>query len=239
MVPESVVEQLETYFELLARWTVKINLTSLPLQPPTAEALDRLLIEPLLAAKHVENTAITWFDLGSRRRLPCRSIEDSCAVRTPDHGRIAVPKAAFLREAGPPCGLSDTTVLTARVEDLRPDSPADLVTIRALGLDESILESVRRLLGKSARLLAFASSAMAAPPRILSPKRPPSVSKDSRILLLSSPGAPRTPKCSTWNIKNRLTASRCPSVCSHLCNLGHRPLPGPVASRGSRTLRIA
>ena len=45
-----LIDQLVSYFELLARWNHKINLTSIT-QPD--EAIDRLLVEPLLAARHL------------------------------------------------------------------------------------------------------------------------------------------------------------------------------------------
>src|SRR5215471_18348732 len=62
---DEVAERLEAYFELLTRWNRTINLTSLPLEPPTAAAIDRLLIEPLTAIPHLSATADIWFDLGS------------------------------------------------------------------------------------------------------------------------------------------------------------------------------
>lgn len=46
----SVLAGLERYLELLARWNARINLTALPVQPPTDAALDKLLVEPLVAA---------------------------------------------------------------------------------------------------------------------------------------------------------------------------------------------
>ena len=49
---DALCERLWVYFQLLAKWNAKINLTSLDLDDPTPDALDRLLIEPLLAARH-------------------------------------------------------------------------------------------------------------------------------------------------------------------------------------------
>src|SRR6185295_16037309 len=48
---------LEAYFQLLARWNAKINLTALPLRRPSDETFDRLLIEPLAAARHIAESA--------------------------------------------------------------------------------------------------------------------------------------------------------------------------------------
>ena len=42
---------LAAYVELLARWNRKINLTALDVEEPTDEALDRLIVEPLVAVR--------------------------------------------------------------------------------------------------------------------------------------------------------------------------------------------
>ena len=47
---DTVAAKLTSYFHLLAHWNTRINLTSLPLDPPTAQAVDRLFIEPLVSA---------------------------------------------------------------------------------------------------------------------------------------------------------------------------------------------
>src|SRR5947209_1028597 len=49
-VPDRAPELLEAYFRLLGRWNPRINLTALPLDPPTDATLDRLFVEPLAAA---------------------------------------------------------------------------------------------------------------------------------------------------------------------------------------------
>src|SRR2546427_12519730 len=60
-----MLSPLEAYFRLLTRWNEKINLTALPLRNPNDETFDRLLIEPLAAARLVGPTPSSWFDLGS------------------------------------------------------------------------------------------------------------------------------------------------------------------------------
>ena len=60
-----VLTGLEGYLELLAHWNAKINLTALQVQPPTDDALDKLLVEPLVAAPFFPTTAEAWIDLGS------------------------------------------------------------------------------------------------------------------------------------------------------------------------------
>ena len=64
-VGPDVVEALETYLKLLTRWNAKVNLTALRLNEPTDETFDRLLIEPLAAARIVEDSWSPWMDIGS------------------------------------------------------------------------------------------------------------------------------------------------------------------------------
>jgi len=49
----SQIEQLATYFGLLAKWNKTVNLTAFSLEHPSDKALDRLLVEPFLAARFV------------------------------------------------------------------------------------------------------------------------------------------------------------------------------------------
>ena len=72
-----IIARLTTYFDLLRRWNRKINLTALALEPASDEAIDRLLLEPLVAARLLRSRATLlpnadssnesggWFDLGS------------------------------------------------------------------------------------------------------------------------------------------------------------------------------
>ena len=59
---DDLTEQLSTFYALLSRWNEKINLTAL--QNPD-EAIDRLILEPLMAARHVPVTARRLMDVGS------------------------------------------------------------------------------------------------------------------------------------------------------------------------------
>src|SRR5690606_27032724 len=59
-----VASRFETYFTLLARWNARINLTALNLESGDA-AIDRLLIEPLLASRHVKSSDAAIIDIGS------------------------------------------------------------------------------------------------------------------------------------------------------------------------------
>src|SRR4029450_1258587 len=64
-VQPDVVVALETYLGLLTLWNRKVNLTALPLEEPTDETFDRLFIEPLAAARIVDDSWTPWIDVGS------------------------------------------------------------------------------------------------------------------------------------------------------------------------------
>ena len=68
-----MLEQLEAYFRLLSAWNAKINLTALDLVRDPDKAVDRLLIEPLVAAKYPR--ARDYF--GNRHRIWRRVPGDS------------------------------------------------------------------------------------------------------------------------------------------------------------------
>ena len=53
-LPDDLLSNSSTFYALLARWNQKINLTAL--ENPD-EAIDRLILEPLIAARHLPATA--------------------------------------------------------------------------------------------------------------------------------------------------------------------------------------
>jgi 16S rRNA (guanine527-N7)-methyltransferase len=157
----SVVEQLEAYYRLLARWNEKINLTALPLRELRDETIDRLLVEPLAAARHVPDSLTDWFDLGSGGGSPALPLK----IVRPDARLTMVEsrtrKAAFLREAVRVLGLGRTSVENARMEEVaaRPGASksAQLVTVRAVRIDRAVWQAANALLRDDGRLLLFRS----------------------------------------------------------------------------------
>ena len=156
VLSEEALELFETYYRLLSQWNQKINLTALPLQPPTEAALDRLLIEPLMAATLVPDTPGTWVDLGSgggSPALPLKVIRPSLSLTLVES---KTRKAAFLREVVRALKLTGTDVANTRFEDLATPNPAaDVVTVRAVRPDRSLFDESARLLRIGGRLLLF------------------------------------------------------------------------------------
>lgn len=160
-VSATEVGDLERYFDLLRRWNPRINLTSLPLLPdPPVETLDRLFLEPIVASSLIGTEPLTCLDLGSGGGSPALPLKILRPALVMTMVEARARKTAFLREAVRQLNLSDVFVLTERFEDLLPthQNSADLVTLRAVRVDEELLELIHSLLEPRGRLLSFGDS---------------------------------------------------------------------------------
>jgi 16S rRNA (guanine527-N7)-methyltransferase len=157
---EAEINQLTLYWRLLAKWTRSISLTSFQLDPITDAAVDRLFIEPLLAAACFPQTVSCWYDVGSGGGSPAIPLK----IRIPAAPLVMIEsrerKAAFLRETVRRLGLTEVQVLNARVEDVSAGrlQTADVVTLRAVRADQELVAAICGLLSPSGRLLVFQSS---------------------------------------------------------------------------------
>jgi 16S rRNA (guanine527-N7)-methyltransferase len=159
----AMLEPLEAYFQLLAHWNARINLTALPLDAPTDETFDRLLVEPLAAAKQIpSHLPCVWFDLGSGGGSPAIPLKIARPALKLTMVESKERKGAFLREAVRALGLADTSVETERFEIVAGKSAfassADLITVRAVRTDDQLFESAARMLKNGGQLLMFRPS---------------------------------------------------------------------------------
>jgi 16S rRNA (guanine527-N7)-methyltransferase len=150
---------LEAYFRLLARWNATINLTALPLETPTDETFDRLLIEPLAASRQIPESGGVWFDLGSGGGSPAIPIKIARPALRLTMVESKGRKGAFLREVIRELELPGAEVTEARFEDLvarqEHSATADVITVRAVRTDDALFEVAGHLLKNSGRLLLF------------------------------------------------------------------------------------
>lgn len=157
-----LLEKLGVYFRLLTTWNEKINLTALPLADPPPETLDRLLIEPLIAAKFVAPGARKLMDVGSGGGSPAIPL----ALAAPHLELLMVEsktrKSVFLREAIRALGLN-ADVATARFEQLLAHpglhTSHDLVTLRAVRVEADVLSDLEVFLKPEGQLFLFRSAA--------------------------------------------------------------------------------
>ena len=167
-IPADLFEPLEAYYRLLSRWNERMNLTSLPLRSPADATFDRLLIEPIAAARFVQHARIAWFDLGSgggSPAIPLKLVRPSARLTMVE---AKARKAAFLREAVRALAIADAQVQDLRFETLaeRPEhaGKAGLVTVRAVRADATLMSAAAKLLRPHGQLLLFATaSAVEAP----------------------------------------------------------------------------
>ena len=158
-----LVEKLEIYYQLLTKWNAKINLTAFKLTPEGDEAaIDRLLIEPVLAARYVAENARTLLDAGSgggSPAIPLKLASDNLHLRMVE---VKTRKAVFLREAVRALGLRDAEVETSRFEELLPRAELhealDLVSIRAVRIETRTLLTLQAFLRPGGKLLLFRGS---------------------------------------------------------------------------------
>ena len=162
---------LVRYFGLLTKWNKTVNLTALMLDPPSPGAVDRLLIEPLLAATIVRREAVEMFSAATDANRKLRLLDVGSGGGSP-----AIPlaiallplielhmvesrgrKAAFLREAGRQLNLPGAQVHSARVEELPSTLAFDLVSIRAVRTDAPLWKAIAGLVRPGGLLAWFHS----------------------------------------------------------------------------------
>jgi 16S rRNA (guanine527-N7)-methyltransferase len=172
-VSPSLAASLETYFRLLSTWNQKINLTGLNLSEPTPEAWDRLLIEPLVAARHAPPGISRMIDIGSGGGSPAIPF----ALATPGLRLLMVEsktrKSVFLREVSRALDMAHAEVATARYEELlaRPDlhEAHDLLTIRAVRVETRVLMSLQAFVKPKGQIFLFRSTSGDAPESLTPP----------------------------------------------------------------------
>jgi 16S rRNA (guanine527-N7)-methyltransferase len=155
-----LVEKLETYYQLLTKWNAKINLTAFRLTPEGDDAaIDRLLIEPVAAARYIPENARTLLDAGSgggSPAIPLKLASNNLALRMVE---VKTRKAVFLREAVRTLGLKDAEVETSRFEELLPRAELhealDLVSIRAVRIEIATLNTLQAFLRPGGKILLF------------------------------------------------------------------------------------
>jgi 16S rRNA (guanine527-N7)-methyltransferase len=158
-IEQAIAEQLDAYLRLLVRWNKRINLTALKLDPPTDEALDRLLIEPLVAARQVFAEDRLAIDVGSGGGSPAIPMKIAAPALRMVLVESRVRKCAFLREAVRQLELTNVEVENARLEDLAArrefQGAGDLVSVRAVAPTQELWTSIYALVRRGGRIFWF------------------------------------------------------------------------------------
>lgn len=165
--------QLEVYYRLLTAWNHRINLTGLDVESAGPEALDRLLVEPLVAARHVSAEARRAIDIGSGGGSPAIPL----MLAVPGIRLLMVEsktrKSVFLREVVRALGEVRSEVVIARFEELLADprlhEAHDFLTIRAVRVEPRVLMGLQAFVRPRGELLLFRSAVGLGGPTTLIP----------------------------------------------------------------------
>jgi 16S rRNA (guanine527-N7)-methyltransferase len=193
---DSLRAALTRYYELLARWNQKINLTALD-NPD--EAIDRLLLEPIAAARALAPTgARELIDIGSGGGSPAIPLALALGPQVPlTMVEAKARKSAFLREAVRHLGI-DASVETSRYEELlaRPEllERFDLLSMRAVRVEARTLMTLQAFVRPGGQVILFRGPAGPDAPQVIHPLEfestvPLIESLQSRLSVLRKRGA--------------------------------------------------
>jgi len=160
VLDSALLEGLVGYYELLAKWNAKVNLTAFRLTPTGEDdAIDRLLIEPVLAARSVPRQAVDLLDAGSGGGSPAVPLRLALPHLTLRMIESRTKKALFLKEAIRVLGLTDARVETARFEELAGDlslrASMDVVSVRAVRVEADVLATLQEFLKPGGHIMVF------------------------------------------------------------------------------------
>jgi 16S rRNA (guanine527-N7)-methyltransferase len=160
-VSPALATKLEAYFKLLAAWNARMNLTGLDLAEQSPAAIDRLLVEPLVAARHVTPPITRMIDIGSGGGSP--AIPLALALPSPHLMLVEAKtrKSVFLREALRALEMAEAEVVTSRFETLLSKPPLheahDLLTLRAVRIEAAVLMNLQAYIRPGGELFLFRS----------------------------------------------------------------------------------
>ena len=183
-----LLEALTAYVDLLMRWNRRINLTALS---DDDRGIDRLVIEPLVAAQRLPAPGIALTDIGSgggSPALPMKLAAPSIRLRMVE---ARTRKAAFLREAVRHLRLEGAAVEACRYEGLvnRAElvGKADVVSVRAVRAGALMLRQVQPLVRTGGAVFLFRNTREelgAIPPPWRMDAAYPLLDPDNRLVVL-------------------------------------------------------
>ena len=153
---QDVVQAFASYLDVLAVWNRKMNLTALE---DVDTAIDRLLLEPVMALRSVPNDATGFLDIGSGAGSPAIPLKICMPWMRAWLVESKVRKSAFLLEVVRQLGLDQVEVETCRFEQLvqrdEISRAVDLVTIRAVRVDAALWAALEDFVQPGASVFLF------------------------------------------------------------------------------------
>jgi 16S rRNA (guanine527-N7)-methyltransferase len=149
-----------------------MNLTGLDLAEQGPAAIDRLLIEPLVAARHASPTT-KMIDIGSGGGSPAIPLALALSVQQVLLVEAKTRKSVFLKEALRALEMVDAEVVTSRFEDLltTPElhEAHELLTLRAVRVESAVLMNLQAFVRPGGELFLFRAASGAGSPGTLMP----------------------------------------------------------------------
>lgn len=148
--PQAMVEQLQAYLQLLARWNQTYNLTAIRDLP---SMVDRHLLDSLAVAPYVGSSP--FLDLGSGAGLPGVPLAIIDPARPAFLLEANGKKARFLRTVKRELGLSNAQVIEKRAEQAFPELQVPTIIARAVAPIGVLARLAETGLTENGRLLAM------------------------------------------------------------------------------------
>lgn len=188
-VDASLLRALAAYVDLLMRWNRHINLTALSVDD---QGIDRLIVEPLVAAQRLPMPEAVVTDIGSGGGSPAVPMKLAVPALRLRMVESRTRKAAFLREAVRQLGLDGTVVEACRFEELAAREEllgeSDVVSVRAVRVGQRMLRQIQPLVRPGGAVFLFRSARENLDARALSPWRVdaawPLLDPDHRLVVL-------------------------------------------------------
>lgn len=188
-VSDTQLQQLGEYLALLRRWNARMNLTALD-EPDSA--VDRLIVEPVVASAAIDASARVLVDIGSGGGSPAIPLKVARPELALTMIEVKTRKSVFLREVVRHLGLVEAIVQTGRFEQVlsRPDmhGAVDVISIRAVRADIEHVQLFGAALRSQGQQLWFLSGGQSQPevfaPLEIERELPLVPALDSRLLLI-------------------------------------------------------
>lgn len=151
LCPPAAFAQLSSYVSLLERWTKRVDLIAPASQE---EIFERHILDSALAVEVLSESA-PWgslLDVGSGAGLPGLV---AAVLRPQSRVLLLEPRSRrceFLKEARRVLKLENVSVIEGRIETLKLERPVEVLTSRALGRTELLMQHANFILVKGGRL---------------------------------------------------------------------------------------
>jgi 16S rRNA (guanine527-N7)-methyltransferase len=158
--PPELIDRLAAFTGLLAKWNRRLNLSGFSLEIPSDDALDRLIVEPVRATRHIRHNDQLYLDIGSGGGSPAVPVKLSVPRLQTLLIEARAKKCAFLREAVRELRLKDVSVENVRLDDYvaSASTAVDVITIRAVAESRSLWACLDHLLAPAGRVLWFSTA---------------------------------------------------------------------------------